>query len=198
MISVRPRALSWSHTPVDATTRATSRTMARAVVLRSDHVGSVSTRHATGTSNTATPSANSVATKPRSPRTRRGRRGVTAACSFVAEPDEAERPVGHDAGDPPVEHDDDARGHPPLLVVALDLHVTPELAAEQVAHDVARPLLALRGTGVDRCARPRTLVDRGSDDTTGVEVDDEVRQRDEHEQRERGRGHELHGRQTRS
>ena len=90
------------------------------------------------------------------------------------------------------------RGHSPLLVVARHLHVAAEPTSEQVVHDVACSLFAVGRAAVDRGTRACPFVDRGAHDATRVEVDDEVRQRDEDEERERGCHYELHGRQTRS
>ena len=172
MISARPRARPVAHARRRDDARATSRAMTRAVVLRSDHAGRVSTRSATGSSSTATPSANSVATNPRS---------VADAAHGVVllgrRAHEAERPVGHDAGEPPGQHDATPAVMRPCSSRHVDLHVAPELTAEQVVHDVARSLLAVGRRCVDRRARARAFVDRGADDTTRVEVDDEVGQR---------------------
>ena len=98
-----------------------------------------------------------------------------------------------------MEHDHDAGGHSPLLVVALHLHVAAEPTSEQVVHDVARSLFAVGRAWLSIGAPARAPSSTAARTTPrGVEVDDEVRQCDEHEERERGRHHELHGRQTRS
>ena len=80
----------------------------------------------------------------------------------------------------------------PDVLDTVDAHSRTHRAADEIVERVVRSSLALARRRVDRRAGARTFVDRGADRTPRVEVDDEVRQHHEDEQRHRGGGDELH------
>ena len=148
--------------PSRATARATSRAIARAVVWRSDHAGRVSTtqRHREDEQRRRRARA-----RWRRTRARRLRRvTLTGRAPSTAVPASGERPVGHDAREPAVQHDVGLRAAScRRLSTHVDAHSERIRAAEQVVEHVVRPAARSRPADASIGAPgPRAFVDRGA------------------------------------